>query len=105
MIGFAILAGYLAGFVLTWRIAYSRITDHDLNDAEFRRLQLEPDRFSNAMMGFLFAMIWPAAALFWLPAQWVISPTRRQRQAARAKELEAELADLKRKAREYGLPL
>lgn len=101
MIGFAILAGYLAGFVLMWRIAYSRLIDHDLSEHP----NIPVDWFDNALIGILFAMMWPFVAVIWLPAQWVIRPTARQQQIARERALEVELAEVKSKAREYGLPL
>lgn len=107
MIGWLILAAYLAGFLLSWR----SFALANLNALTFPDHIDNEDRAIAAVSGFFLAVAWPLTisvrTLFRLVVRAGLLTTdyeRRQAESARINADRAELAEYRRLAREHGFP-
>jgi hypothetical protein len=106
-----LIAGiYIAGFLACCRAVYSKMIALQVRDnahSNARNRFSEPatidgeDRALAAVMGAAVAVVWPLAAIGYLPWQWITRPTPAELDA----EDRAELERLRELARKYDLPM
>lgn len=95
MTGLLIVGGYVLAVLATWRWVFCQVIDSDMED----------DRFMAAVVGWAAGMCWFLVVPAMLGAKLVVRPTPGERRQAREAALTEELAEVKRLAREHGLPL
>lgn len=96
-----ILAAYVIGAVLSWRT----LTMSLLLDLESTGSLDGSDRAAAAFFGALAAVVWPAALLVRSIWRLVKNANALQTPNERLAAQERELQELRRQAREYGLPM
>lgn len=101
MIGWTILGGYVVGVVLSWRPFAIMLLESLEDIGELN----DNDRASAAVFGGFLALIWPAALTARTAWRLVKRNSRLETPKEKLAAQQREIAELRRQAREYGLPM
>jgi hypothetical protein len=93
----------LAAYVIGWIYHTRRFAQSLLNGEDYGRGVSDGDRMFSMFVGALAALLWPAIAPFYHARFLLIRGLRSDKEVQREKD--AELAQLRKLARQYDLPM